>query len=290
MNDTIAITVPTPAAPKFRSTARLVQWVRRRKIDARLPAESERCFFRTKEAPEKVAVNVVNYAQRVGELGPELESLLDESNATAYCRILCRRNVKPSLFVLNKIVRENLLVHLAQSHGKFPHEVERRILDPKSMAEYATTIREPLEENLEAVILQDGDAVMKYLDVLPTNTEGVPEKFLRALVGCDRHFVNLSNKFVRGRLPSYLEESIGNPEVALNYARHILKGRLPSEVELVLQKDARCAVRYAFEVIRGFASPLLPELLHTAVIMHSCGNPQDSEIRRYIAEIERTSK
>ena len=137
--------------------------------------------------------------------------------------------------------------------------------------------------------MSNADSLMKYIGVIDRNGGESHERFLRALVGHDRHFSSLS-KFLKGRLPDYLEESISDPFVALEYARSVLRGRLPEKVEVVLQSDERCAVRYAFEVVRGFASPRLPDAVHSFLVMKSFEDPHNLEIRKYIQEVERTSE
>lgn len=278
--------------PKFRTTARLVQWARRNRIASRLPPDSERCFFRSKETPEKVSNSLVEYSARVGHLDAALESLLTEQSALVYARNLCRKGLRPSDLVLDKI-RERDLLYLSQywcqHHGRLPERLERKIVDSSSLAEYASRVG-PLEPHLEDVILQDGNATMSYIDTLHSNQREISDRYLRAMVGHDGHFVKLANGILNGRLPDYLEESITSPEVALNYARHVVRGRLPEKVELALQNDHRYAVKYAFEIIRGMADPRLPDSIHAFVVMKSFENPHDGEIRRYIQEVDRLSK
>lgn len=285
MSDTINI-------PKFRTTTRLVQYVRRNRIPARLPADSERCFFRSKETPERVSANLVAYAVWVGPLGPELESLLDEQSALTYARDRCRKAIRPSDFILDRIRPRDLLYlsqYWCQHFGRLPERLERKIVEPSLLADYASRVG-PLEPHLEDLILQDGDAVMKYIDTLQDHQREISDRYLRALVGRDGHFVKLATQYLNRRLPDYLEESISSPEVALNYARHVVKGRLPAKVEEALQRDHRCAVKYAFEVIRGMSDPRLPDSIHAFVVMKSFENPNDGEIRRYIQEVDRLSK
>lgn len=285
MSDTINI-------PKFRTTARLVQWVRRNKVASRLPAESERCFFRSKEGQEKVSRSLVSYAVWVGPLGSELEALLTEQDALVYARDRCRKAVRPSDLVLDKI-RAHDLLYLSQywcSHfGRLPERLEGKIVEPNLLADYSSRVG-PLEPHLEDIILRDGDATMRYINTLHDHQREISDRCLRAMVGHDGHFVKLAMNYLNGRLPDYLEESISSPEVALNYARHVVKGRLPAGVEEVLQKDHRYAVKYAFEVVRGLADPRLPDSIHASLVMKSFENPHDNEIRRYIQEVDRISK
>lgn len=93
-----------------------------------------------------------------------------------------------------------------------------------------------------------------------------------------------------GLLPKYLEDTITTPRVALWYASKILKGRLPSHLEEVLLGDADCAAGYAFDVVRAYSSPRLPDVLHNSILMRSYSDPNNQLIRQYVAEVERTSK
>lgn len=273
----------TIQAPRFRSTTRLVQWVRRYRFPGRLPLDSERCFFRTKEAPEKVSKNLLYYSNYAGELG-ELESLLLPSELPQYVRVLHTKGVKPSLSILSLLDPERL-VWASSFLKRLPEELEARIKDPSLMASYAAEVG-PLREDLEDVMLGDDCAVVRYIKVLKLHFKEVPERFLRDLVGHDRHFVSLAQDI--GRLPSYLEESITDPRVALDYARYIIRGRLPEEVEVrAFRGSPRMSIRYGYEVIRGFAPCRLPEPLHIALMLHP---EQDSEIRKYILEVDRTSE
>lgn len=285
MSDTINI-------PKFRTTARLVQWVRRNRFPNRLPLESERCFFRSKESREKVSSNIVSYAVWAGPVGPELEALLNEQDALVYARDRCKKAVRPSDLVLDKIRSRDLLFlsqYWCQHFGRLPERMESKIVEPNLLADYSSRVG-PLEPRLEDLILQDGHATMKYIDTLYNHQREISERYLRAMVGHDGHFVKLATQYLNRRLPDYLEESIDSPEVALNYARNVVKGRLPSKVEEALQKDHRYAVKYAFEIIRGMADPRLPDSIHAFVVMKSFENPHDMEIRRYIQEVDRLSK
>lgn len=274
----------TIQTPRFRSTTRLAQWVRRNRPSGRLPPESERCFFRGREAPEKVSKNLLFYSNYAGELGPELDSLLLPGELPQYVRVLHLKGVKPGLGLLSRLDPERL-VWASGFLGRLPEELESRIVEPSLMASYAGEVG-VLPDHLADVVLGDDCAVVRYIKILKMHFKEVPERFLRDLAGHDRHFVSLAQDI--GRLPSYLEESIRDPGVALNYARYIIKGRLPEEVEVrVFHSSPRLAVRYGYEVIRGYASVRLPEPLHIALVLHP---EQDPEIRKYIVEVERTSE
>ena len=274
----------TVQVPRFRSTVRLAQWVRKNTPRSRLPRESERCFFRGAEDAKKVSRNILFYSNYVGEVGVELESLLLPEELAQYVRILHIKGLKPSMGLLSRL-SDNQLVWASNFLGRLPEELEAKIQTPSLMSDYASNIG-PLPPHLEAVLEASHHAIAQYVLVLKTHSREVPERFFRALVGHEEHFPRLAQVF--GRLPSYLEESISDPHLALNYAKNWVKGRLPEAVEQrAFQSDPGMAVRYAFEVVRGFASVRLPDALHNAVVLHG---GDDVSIRKYILEVDRCSE
>lgn len=276
-----------PHYPRFRSTARLAQWVRRNRPLGRLPSESERCFFRSKESPEKVSRNLLYYSNHAGNLGEELEALLVPDDLVGYCRVVRIKGGMPSEFVLSRM-DETRLVLASQHVGRIPEDHERRISSPHLAVHYAGRVG-PVPSYLEDAIVESADSAMEYIEVLKTHFKDVPDRFMRALVGHDRHFLRLA-RALGGRIPSYLEESMTDPNVALAYARNYIRGRLPEEVEgRVFFNSPGMAAKYAFEIIRGFSNPCLPEALHNSVVL-SPEASSDPEVRRYIAEVERFSE
>jgi len=278
----------TIVAPKFRTTARLCQWVRRNKPQARLSSESERCFLKSKESPERISSNLLAYASHVGELGDELESLVLENDIHGYVSRVVRRGGSAKESVLGRITNQIRLSGVASSVGRLPASQEARITEPPAILNYAQHIG-PVPETMENLLVSCPDSTFGYLEILVRHgREPFPEKLLRALVGHDKNFIKLASR-MGGRLPPYLEESISTPMVALDYARRFLKGRLPEKVECVMASDVEVAVSYAFDVVRAYASPRLPDVLHNAVVMSPSGT-DNSMIRQYIREVERTSK
>jgi hypothetical protein len=276
-----------PHYPRFRSTARLAQWVRRNRLPGRLPSESERCFFRSKESPEKVSQNLLYYSNHAGSLGEELEALFTLDDLVRYCRIVHIKGGMPSAFVFSRM-DETRLVLASQHVGRIPEDHERRIIQPHLASVYAGRVG-PVPSYLEDVIVESPDSAMEYIEVLKTHFKEVPERFMLALVGHDRHFLRLA-RALGGRIPSYLEESMTDPNVALAYARNYIRGRLPEEVEgRAFFNNPGMAAKYAFEIIRGFSNPCLPEALHNSVVL-SVEASGDPEVRRYIAEVERFSE
>lgn len=270
-------------APKFRTTSRLVLWVRRNRLTGRVPAESEACFFKTKEPQEKVSQNVVRYADRVGDLGSEIEALLLDKDVFSYLKCIHRKGVAPKDHLLDRL-DASFLVSMAGYSGKLNPTCESRIASEGLLPQYAEAVG-VLPPELEEHITEPNQ-VYRYVKVVLNNGKSVGDSLLRRLVGYDTCFVELAGKMSR-RLPDFLEESISDPHVALNYARGILKGRLPERVEQVLGKLPEIAARYAFDVVRAYANPRLPDYLHNSVMLASTGN---YEIKRYLLECERVSK
>ena len=275
----------TIQAPRFRSTARLAQWVRRNKPRTRLPSESERCFFRGVEDAKKVSRNLLFYSNYVGDVGEGLESVFLSEDLSQYVRVLHIKGLKPSLGLLSRL-NDAQLVWASHFLGRLPEDLEARLQAPSLLSDYANNVG-PLPSNLEDIIAESPDAVAQYIYVLKVNFREVPERLLRVLVGHDRHFGKLAQA-LGSRLPSYLEESISDPNLALNYAKTWVRGRLPEVVEQrAFMSDPRMAVRYAFEVVRGFANVRLPDALHNAVILHG---GDESDIRKYVLEVDRCSE
>ena len=63
--------------PKFRTTSRLLQWIRKNYQTTRLPKEIEEVFFTSKkETADLIASNLAAYAHFVGKFDSALENLL----------------------------------------------------------------------------------------------------------------------------------------------------------------------------------------------------------------------
>jgi hypothetical protein len=201
--------------PKFRSTARLVQWVRNKRPFERLPENREHVFFKVAiKDPVRVAAHVAEYAEFVGKLDARLEELL-----------------KP-----------------------------------------------------------DPDMIVKYLKIISNRQNDVSRDLLQSLKGKSNLLVSWSS-FTKTRLEKDLEDSLddGSPACArwcFRYAKEVLKGRLPSHLEQVFFRDTYHASKYAFEVIRGFASCRLPDELHAYMVMKSFENPNNENIKVYMDAAE----
>lgn len=273
----------TTSIPRFRRVRRLVQWVRSNKVSSRLPADSERCFFNEKN-PVDVSRSLVRYAACVGELGDELEALVQPDELFEYLLLLHRRSVPIKDSLLDRLTPP-LLVRLSCRTGRLSERHEARIVEESHVVSYAENVG-VIPSHMEDRIVSP-DLIMRYLKFLRRDFRDVPERMLRAMVGQNRHFIQLSG-FVGGRLPQYLEESISDPEVAYKYAAGVLKGRLPEGVESCLARKPYWAVQYAFEVIRGMSNPRLPDHLHNALSL--IVGEDEREVKRYFAEVDRFPK
>jgi hypothetical protein len=252
-----------------------------------LPAESERCFFKSKESPEKVSKNLLFYSNYGGSLGEELEALFTLDDLVSYCRIIHAKGLKPSSFVFSRM-EEDRLVLASKYIGRLPEEQERRIFSPKLASVYSGKIG-PLPSYLEDVIVEDPDTAMEYIEVLKVNFKDVPDRFMRALVGHDRHFLRLA-RALGGEIPSYLVHSMTDPNVALAYARTHIRGPLPESVAIqAFSSHSGMAAKYAFEVIQRFSNPRLSDALHNLILL-SPEASSEPEVRRYIMEVERFSE
>lgn len=107
------------------------------------------------------------------------------------------------------------------------------------------------------------------------------------LAGDSRNLYRWS-KVTDSRLPKHLEDTISDPRYAFLYSKEVLLGRLPAHLEEVFFAEEECyyAAKYAFEVIRGFASVRLPDALHTMMVMKSYQDPENENVKAYVKAAE----
>lgn len=197
--------------PKFRTTSRLLQWIRKNYQTIRLPKEIEEVFFTSKkETADLIASNLAAYAHFVGKFDSALENLLKPNHVSivSYFKIISR-----------------------------------------------------------------GDS------------KDLNEELLDELKGDNENLLSWS-RFSEQRLPKHLEDSLSDPKACFLYAKDVIRGRLPDHLEDVFFKNPYWASRYAFEIIRGFASVKLPEKLHAFMIMKSFEDPEDESIKKYMEASE----
>lgn len=270
--------------PRFRSTSRLVVWLRRNNFRSRLPPESEACFFKSKESAFLKGKNLVLYANYSGNIGSELEALIPNEMLGDYCCALLKRGNKPEISVLNRMSQEHL-VSCSSGIGRLPVHIESKITDPFLLANYSFSVGR-LDENMEGLLSGHIPSLIKYFSSLKHQGIEIPENLLRLMRGRDEHFISLTK--VIGLLPVYLEETISDPEVAILYARQYKKQCLVESAEECLMKDLDIAARYGIDVKRAWSSPRLPDYLHNAIYMDT-SSKYKANIITYISEVERVS-
>lgn len=273
--------IPGVSIPRFRTTTRLITWMRRNRVNERVPAEIEQVFFKSKESADRVSNNIRLYANMAGSVSEALESCILDGQLASYMVMMQRKGVAFKKALLDRLSVPHL-VYVSQ-YGKLP-DYEHKILSSSDVAEYASNVG-PLTEEMERRMYGDPASIMRYFKVLGHHFQKPPKHLVDEMVGHDSHFMELSGMI--GRLPSHLEESITDPYVALHYSRTVVKGRLPEVVERVFEKCPSVAASYAIHVVRAWSNPRLPDSLHAAVLLSGGGN---DEVRRYIAEVERFSK
>lgn len=144
-----------------------------------------------------------------------------------------------------------------------------------------------LSPAMEDLLKPHRDHLVSYIRTLHSRGSEFDLVLMDDLVGYSRGLYLVAKTV--GRLPEHLERTINEPKYAYLYAKEVLRGRLPLEVEDVFFGDALFAAKYAFDVIRGFSSVILPEALHAFMVMKSFENPDDENIRAYIEASENDS-
>lgn len=177
--------------------------------------------------------------------------------------------------------------------GRLPADVENIFF--KTKKEDPQTVAENLADysgragrvspELESLLIKFPAQIYYYY----RNTRGtngrVSEVLENAMSGSSQYLC-LYAQGLNERLPKHLEDTISEPRYLYEYARTVLRGRAPEHLEQCFFKDIRFAAKYAFDVIRGFASVKLPEALHNFVVMKSFETPDDYSVKAYIEASE----
>jgi hypothetical protein len=142
-----------------------------------------------------------------------------------------------------------------------------------------------LDYDLERLLLGDLGGIVDYGTRIHRDGYVLDDDLLSALKGNGRHLVRLARN--TKRLPEWLEDTIEEPGFLLDYAKTAIRGRLPHHLELRLVGDVDRALKYAFDVIRGFSSVRLPDELHTFLAMKAFENTEHQGIKNYFAEIRK---
>ena len=179
-------------------------------------------------------------------------------------------------------------------NGRLPSEIEEVFFKSKedayviaqNVADYAHYVGR-LELRFEKLMVGHPDAAFNYLTNVRHDGGELNPELLNTLKGHGGYLVQWS-KIVASRLPPELEDTLKDADAryAYQYAKEVLCGRLPEHLEDVFFKDETIAARYAFDVIRGFSSVMLPEALHSFMILKSYENPNNSWVKSYVEASE----
>lgn len=196
-----------------------------------------------------------------------------------------------------------LLQWMERNWSRFVQEGRPTRLPPERERVFLTTKREEpsvvasciaryarwsgrLEGEYEEVLRPFGDQLFEYMRNVHFKEQSA-EHLLDWLSGDSRNLYKWA-KLIDSRLPKHLEDTISDPRCAFLYSKEVLLGRLPSHLEEVFFADAEgyYAAKYAFEVIRGFASVRLPEALHSFMVMKSFEDPENENVKAYVKASE----
>lgn len=298
--------------PKFRKAKRLAKWVADNGHRTRLPRDREEIFFKEHSEGKLNLGFLTQYSAYVGPL-PEMEPMLFGSGDHI---ITYAKNVRNHGRMISDALRDSItdqsdLATYARNFGRLPPHLEERITSPGIAVHYSgTVVRGRLPEDMELRVfskdsashvqeyiqkhnfIPEGhlheclkgspNAIVEHMKLLRrVSSTNLPNDLRDCLAGHDSCLYEWA-KF-NGRLPEHLEMTLSNPGVCLDYASNVLRGRLPLEIEAHLLKDHKAAIKYAFQVIRGFAPCRLPEEIHASIVMKSFEFPEDQDIKRYIA-------
>lgn len=189
--------------------------------------------------------------------------------------------------------------------GRVP-EMEERILfsgefPPAVLADAAQNLVQKLTGGWGSAKVADGpagdpriknlikgspDAVERHMTFLSSRGYKLEEEFHECFKGDGPRLLKLA-QHLRRRLPEALEASWNDPQSLVEYATSYVRARLPEALEEILALDHKSMVKYAFGVIRAYASPRLPDSLHAIMLLKSYEFPGDGDIKRYTEECDR---
>lgn len=205
--------------PKFRSTHRLVLWMRNNWVHirqdqtnrARLPAEREEVFFTSKENPMAIASNLAEYALRTGKLEEKFEQLLKVCPGATlkYLNIMNREEEPISEDLLDSLKGKSpQLLSWAKTSGRLPTHLEDSMDDPRYCFAYSKEVlKGRLPSHLESVFFKDSYIASRYAFEVIRGFSSVrlPEELHNFMVM--KSFEDPENKHVK----SYIEASENDP-------------------------------------------------------------------------------
>lgn len=180
-----------------------------------------------------------------------------------------------------------------QLDGRLPADREEVFFKDKSdphhlachVLSYSRYVGKPLGERLEQLLKPNKGALLSYLREMDERGNDMPQSLIDEMKGCSCQLYQWA-KHTEKRLPKHLEDSIDDPQYALDYSTDVLRGRLPEHLEKIFFKSAEHASQYAFEVIRGFSPIKLPDDLHAFMVMKSFETPNNRYIKEYMEASE----
>jgi hypothetical protein len=184
--------------------------------------------------------------------------------------------------------------HRRWSKERLPRNIENIFFTVKkesselvasNLTHYAMTINKKMENEFEELLKCNHGAIVNYCIMVHRNEFPVNESLIDELKGDNAYLLSWATA-TDSRLPKHLEDSLTCPRICYRYALEVLRGRLPEHLEDVFFGNATYAAKYAFDVIRGFASVKLPEALHSFMVMQNAANPNDDDIKTYIEASE----
>lgn len=142
------------------------------------------------------------------------------------------------------------------------------------------------DQKLKDLMKQDISVVASFMEFCARRSMKLPQEFHHLFAGDGGKLFALASH-LRSRLPVELEMTWqGAKSELVQYAVRWVQGPLPEVLEDILIGDTKAITDYAFQVIRGFASPRLGDTLHNCLLI----GDQTEEVQRYIAECDRIER
>jgi hypothetical protein len=142
------------------------------------------------------------------------------------------------------------------------------------------------DQKLKDLMKKDRAVVAGLMEYLGRRSCKLPAEFHHVFAGSGEYLSKLS-EHLRSRLSPELERTWeGGKRELVNYAVRWVRGPLPEGMEDVLIGDPKAIADYAFQVVRGFASPRLSDTLHNCLLI----SEQTEDVKRYIAECDRVEE
>jgi hypothetical protein len=253
--------------PKFRSTKRFIQWVEKYNRRVRLPADSERCFFKDNgEGCTTKARNASRYADYVGVLDERFENIIktDCDSIVRYSKTLAGngkvlpRHMEEELKSSSSSIYDYAIVRkynsTAYPESRLPEYLEDSITSSSHCIKYAKEILQGrLPKHIEdRLFCSDAHANARNFVQYATAVGPIEEleHILLFQGGSDHIFqyekILKNNK--RELSQSMIDTFSGDNSALLKFARSTGK-RLPKHLEDTLDDPLTC-LSYAQDVLK----------------------------------------